>query len=430
MAENEQENSAEGPQKKMVKFKRLVIPAIIIIVLAGGYAIPTVRDTLSHFVTDKIISLFQKTPASENTPAKPSSGTPSKANSAAQGQSQAPANAKANPAAAALPAVTNKPQEVILLTVKIGAHLLAMRQKIDGSCKTYLSTQGFQVSYPAGQGWDDFAPVASGNGKHLAFYSSRSGAINLWVSDADGRNARALTQEGVDIHAFDTLRDAPVQFSPDSLRVAFLNRGDLWMADLKSDNITTLTKDRGVEAMAWSPDGKWLAYYQRSSVRRVGSSGAPDESLTPSGANWATLAFHPDAEREELYYFNRGVWSLNLATRTRQQIFPTNLTPNRIRLSPKGDQVTFSSMSAEQRPEVFLLLAAKKVGAMPEASQLTRGGGTQPFFSQDGKIIFFMRGNSLWKIGTGADKVDRIEGIASAQGSASMMTFMQPMECP
>ncbi len=104
---------------------------------------------------------------------------------------------------------------------------------------------------------------------------------NLWRIDADGDDIRPLTTG--------PRNDYGAAISPDSERVAYLSRDGegvsifvRWLGDGDTLRLTPVVQSPG--NLAWSPDGRWLAFTQLV-PRKAETMGALPEK--PAGANWA-----------------------------------------------------------------------------------------------------------------------------------------------
>ncbi|RMF15812.1 MAG: amidohydrolase, partial [Alphaproteobacteria bacterium] len=123
-----------------------------------------------------------------------------------------------------------------------------------------------------GLAWD-FQPRFSPDGRHIAFISDAGGGENVWVMDADGGNARQVTDEDF------RLLGNPV-WSPDGrfivARKHFTTRrslgtGELWLYDVAAGGAGVQLVKRPNEHYqkelgepAFSPDGRFLYYTQAS----------------------------------------------------------------------------------------------------------------------------------------------------------------------
>jgi eukaryotic-like serine/threonine-protein kinase len=101
-------------------------------------------------------------------------------------------------------------------------------------------------------------PRLSPDGRRLAFESDRSGTAEIWISDADGSNASALTAFG------GPLTGSP-RWSPDGRFIAFDSRaeGRANIYVVRSDGGATRRVTTGVDDSSvptWSIDGKWLYF--------------------------------------------------------------------------------------------------------------------------------------------------------------------------
>ena len=106
----------------------------------------------------------------------------------------------------------------------------------------------------------DICPASSADGKQIAFCSDRTGAFEIWVMDANGRNERQVTHLG----SYAVFPD----FSPDASRLAFSaepaggGNTDLWVVPADGGTATPLTDTPDVleENPVWSPDGAQILF--------------------------------------------------------------------------------------------------------------------------------------------------------------------------
>jgi hypothetical protein len=307
-----------------------------------------------------------------------------------------------DPAPTAVPEPKIEKHDVLLMDLSINSQLILTRMAPDGSCRQYLrQAGGFSPVLPSGNKGNDFAPTSSPDGKWIAFYSSRAGAVNLWLCSSEGVNQRALTDSDSSIADFDPMQEPPIQFSPDSQSIAYLQNGDVWICNLSGLNAHALTHEQGVAAFAWAPslDSKQLVYLRFGSIHLISSNGEPDELLAADAVNFPTLCFNPNAKRNELFFFYNGVWSVNLTTKKRSRLIGSFCFPNRVRSSPGGDSVAFLGYSSDVREEVFIANPGKK-----GSTQLTLGGASSPFYSHDGNWVYFTRKGGLWRISLQGEK--------------------------
>jgi TolB protein len=95
-------------------------------------------------------------------------------------------------------------------------------------------------------------PKWSPDGTRIAFFWT-TGRTALWVMDADGRNARDLTE------AWD--HGMNFCWSPDGEELVYLWKGNLWIINVGSGGRRQLTSlDVGTQWPSWSPTGKWIAF--------------------------------------------------------------------------------------------------------------------------------------------------------------------------
>ncbi len=103
---------------------------------------------------------------------------------------------------------------------------------------------------------DDIDPTWSSDGSMIAFASSRAGARQLFVMNADGTNIRQVTNLD--------FMGGRSSFSPDGTKIAFY-RGpsgdrDIYIINIDGTGLVQLTDGGDNLGPSWSPDGNWIAF--------------------------------------------------------------------------------------------------------------------------------------------------------------------------
>jgi serine/threonine protein kinase/Tol biopolymer transport system component len=134
--------------------------------------------------------------------------------------------------------------------------------------------------------YEEHAPAYSHDGRRIVFVSTRTGAPEMWVSNADGSNLRQVTTIGGPYIANS-------QWSPvDDDRILFNSRLDgssaLYVLDLRTNTTQRLTHDgREYVEARWSRDGLWIyagsASTGRPEVWRIPATGGTAVQWTNNG---------------------------------------------------------------------------------------------------------------------------------------------------
>ena len=102
------------------------------------------------------------------------------------------------------------------------------------------------------------SPQFSPDGKRVAFVSSRSGSLEIWICDSDGSNPRQLTFLG-------GRSAASPRWSPDGRKIAFQSPATvgapIYVVGAEGGQPRRLTTGRSKFAgPSWSRDGKWIYF--------------------------------------------------------------------------------------------------------------------------------------------------------------------------
>jgi tricorn protease-like protein len=147
---------------------------------------------------------------------------------------------------------------------------------------------------------NEFSPSWAPDGRWLAYRVNplRGDAGDIWRMRPDGSDRRNLTQSpGV--------ADWSPAVSPDGRRIAFMSSRDgaheLWLMDADGGNARQLTRAGALsEYPSWSPDGSWLAFNAhrggRFAIARIAAEGGGETDLTTQAANDKWPAVSPDGK--------------------------------------------------------------------------------------------------------------------------------------
>jgi len=123
----------------------------------------------------------------------------------------------------------------------------------------------------------------SPDGQRIAFVSSRSGVLEVWVCRQDGSNPQMLTSLG-------GVSDQP-RWSSDGRRVLFAFRGHIYVIDSSGGIPQRLTSDPVAgSAPNWSQDGEWIYFTSSHSgqaqIWKMPAAGGVPAQLTRAGGEF------------------------------------------------------------------------------------------------------------------------------------------------
>jgi Tol biopolymer transport system component/DNA-binding winged helix-turn-helix (wHTH) protein len=138
------------------------------------------------------------------------------------------------------------------------------------------------------------APQFSPDGTKLAFMSDRSGTMEIWVADANGKNAKQVTAIG---------NAGTPRWSPDSKAIVFdsnrKNGSSIYTVSLDGGEARLVTPDDFENRCpSWSRDGKWIYFAShrtgRFEVWKAPAAGGTAVQVTRNGGHAALEA--PDGK--------------------------------------------------------------------------------------------------------------------------------------
>jgi eukaryotic-like serine/threonine-protein kinase len=190
---------------------------------------------------------------------------------------------------------------------------------------------------------------------------------------------------------------ATVDVAPDLEQLAMTvetdGGSDLWIGDLRRGALSRLSADGRSANPTWRPDGLEIAFaYSKAGpfnlfIRPADTDALP-EPLLQSPWNQFPTSWSPDGRRlaftEVHPLTGADVWTLDLATRERQQVVRTLFDESHARFSPDGRWIAYMS-NESGRWDIFVRPAT---GGGPRV-QVTTDGGAWPCWSVDGRTLYF-----------------------------------------
>jgi len=204
---------------------------------------------------------------------------------------------------------------------------------------------------------DDAEPDWHPTTQQLVFQSNRDGNYDVFISDADGRNVKNLTQtRGKDERMPD--------WSPDGQSIVYeigdgVDNGDIVMQVIAANRAYTLAAGR---APVWSPDGNYVAYMQKQ-----------------SNGYW------------QLYVFDvRNKTARKLTHSDEHCRFPA--------WSPDGEWLAYNTyvFSSAPRGQTYDIWRMRADGSGSPQRLTTTGDSGRPSWSADGKRIIYNYGEYLY----------------------------------
>jgi TolB protein len=257
-------------------------------------------------------------------------------------------------------------------------------------------------------------PGWSADGRSIVYRNLSTSTV--WISDATGSNARAVTQPD----SVSRAHRSPA-LSHDGRRVALLQwtagpYGELAVADLADGRIRTLTHDGAlVSSPAWSPGDRFL-YFASSrggavNIWKIPSAGGNPEQITAGQGDDGDLALSADGSRMvfSTYRQNINIALMDLAAGA-SDTKPTWLTSDAARgemapaFSPDGKRIAYFSNRKGAEREGIWVMNADGSDAVPLVVDDYQN--TFPRWYRDGQALIFRSSRAL--LGASGDLIRRV----------------------
>jgi Tol biopolymer transport system component/DNA-binding winged helix-turn-helix (wHTH) protein len=180
------------------------------------------------------------------------------------------------------------------------------------------------------------------------------------------------------------------------------DRSDVWVIEPRDGTMQRLTFDGFNIEPVWSPDGRWVAYASNrlgpfNVFRRKTDGSAPAERVMTSAHHQHPVSWSPDGR--ELMFGDVGpdtgfdLWVLDLASGRRRPLVRTAANEIYAAWSPDGRWVAYCTDESGKWESV--------VSSYPDLAgrwQLSTDGGFDPFWSADGRTVYFQSDGDVWAV--------------------------------
>ena len=197
------------------------------------------------------------------------------------------------------------------------------------------------------------------------------------------------------------------RFSPDGQRIAYCTYGrenHVSIYDINRGTASRLTRDGLANWVAWTPDGKRLVFAWNKSGQsnlywQPADGSSPMERLTTSENGHFPGSFTHDGSTlafvETRLETGRDILLLDIKSRRVTPFLNSKAAEGWPEISPDGRWLAYASNENEPaRTEVW-------VRSFPDLGgrwQISKGGGSQPIWSRDGRKLFYWQADQVWVV--------------------------------
>jgi Tol biopolymer transport system component/DNA-binding winged helix-turn-helix (wHTH) protein len=240
------------------------------------------------------------------------------------------------------------------------------------------------------------SPSISPDGSKIVFESTRSGAKEIWICDADGANAQQLTH-------FGNFTTGTARWSPDGNFIVFDSRvegeANLYLIDPRGGVPRKLQIDVRSNSMpSWSHDGAWIYFVHdddalNPTVWKVSSSGGHAVQIAGRDSNYALES----ADGKYVYFArNNRLWQVRTDGSNEELVAGMpEIDVLGDRWYPVEGGIYFLARGADGRALEFFDFKSKRVRPIFTLERPTPGWmGAMPV-SRDGKWLLYPQLDSM-----------------------------------
>lgn len=250
---------------------------------------------------------------------------------------------------------------------------------------------------------NNWCPSVSPKGDKIAFFSDRTGFINLWEMSADGENQQQLTLNKENLDPIDLQNRGQIEWSKDCSVIYFLKLNDIWQIDRNGETPSALTEYHDVTSFKLSPDKTRVLFSREKTKKHNGLWTMNLDETSPRQITQSIIAipaFDWGDNNSLAYFNNRGVTTAEYIGVNMKFIKETFYLDNDIEWSRSNpadrmqNYIAYISVSAKDHsPNIWIM---KPDGS--EETQLTDNGGSSPFWFPDGTSIVYVEGSDIYSI--------------------------------
>ena len=249
----------------------------------------------------------------------------------------------------------------------------------------------------------DWYAKFSPDGTRIVFESLRSGSLEVWLADRDGRNALQLT-------SFDGQRGGTPAWSPDGQSITFDlrggdGRGDIYVIPARGGAPTRVTDDPADDLVpSWSHDGRWIYFTSTrggtQQIWKVSPRGGAALQVTQDGGTYAKES----VDGRFIYYARTtgaipSLWRVPVSGGKEVQILPGIASSGNFAAArdgiyfeaqrPGAPEVTRSSLTIFSRPTAAIDFLSFSTGRVIRVLTLARHAGRGLDVSADERTLLF-----------------------------------------